>query len=640
MTETYGWVGKILKVDLTSGKTTDEDTMKYTKDFIGGRGINARIAWDEIPPETGPFDPENRILIMTGPLTGSAIPGLGKIELNTFGPQVYPKEYYTPSSMGGGWGAELKFAGYDGVIVQGRSEKPVYVWVNDGEVEIKSAERLWGIDIFSTQQLLVKEHGSGTQAIAIGQAGENLVRYAIIATETESAAGQGGFGAVMGSKKLKAIAVKGTGSIKVADIDKFLEVRQRVMDQQSARASSQTTAKLLPLRDPNVKRKVLEQWTRHLGQIGLKDYEWKYTSCPGCGAHCQAKMILNVPGKLYPSLNTADIHCVERRWLVPGWNIPPKASREGSVYGLYKSSHVGLPKTTPEIKDYESSFEAKIMGDKYGINMWEFTLGIISWLTLCEEHGLITDEDIDIPFARDRGEFWSMLLRKIALREGIGDVLAEGVPRAADILKKGREYVPNLAHGSCPQGIGRGIQSGAAKFPRWLISALLWVTATRDPMPSTRIRVPISGPPYEGIAEPVIIGQNRAMVQASIVNCGRALSNPATQTMLLSAVTGITISEEELDNVGERIFNLERAIMVRQGRTREYDVGCGVIEYLKERPDTDGIRLDEKKFLKLLDEYYEGRKWDVKTGIPTKEKLRELNLAYVADDLKKRGLIS
>jgi aldehyde:ferredoxin oxidoreductase len=651
MPETYGWVGKILRVDLTARNVTDEDTMKYVKDFIGGRGINAKIAWDEIPPEADPFDSENRLMIMTGPLTGTATPATGKIELNTLGPQVYPKSFYTRSSMGGAWGAELKYAGYDGVIIQGKSEESVYVWVHDGEAEIKSAKRLWGADIFLTQQLIMKEHGPKVKSIAIGPAGEHLVRFATVANETSNAAGQGGFGAVMGSKKLKAVAAKGTGSIKVANIDKFLEVRKHILD-------------LLP--------------ERHLTPIGhkgiaggflgerltaLSEYEWRYTSCSGCIGLCQGKIVLKVPGRLHSCLNTGHIHCMEQRWMIPGWNIPSPG---------YKSSHVGLPEKMPKITDYESSFEVKIMGDKYGINMWEFTIGIIPWLVLCMNAGFITKEDLEISLPLDRGEFWSMLLRKIAYREGIGDTLAEGVRRATDILGKGKEYLPHVAHGYAEQDIGRGVQS-AIKFPHWVCAALMWAVDSRGSFASTpeshlplsdrmmkRISKRLYGTEkaikhsYEGKAVQAIWHQNRQCISDSLVSCvhpvpmlptilsprtSDGLGDTAIESMLLSAVTGTETSEKELDKAGERIFNLERAVMARQGRTREYDVGCGVIEYMKERPDTNGIRLDEEKFLKLLDEFYTLRGWDVKTGVPTIEKLQQLNLKYVVDDLNKRALL-
>jgi len=227
MAKLYGWAGKILRVDLSEGKISREDTMKYAERFIGGRGICAKVAWDEIPPGIDPFDPENRLLVMGGPLSGTVVSGSGRAQFGTIGPQVYPAPRYTRSSMGGHWAAMLKYAGYDGLVVQGGAERPVWLRICDDDVEVKDAASLWGLDSFETQRVIMKEYGPEISVMAIGQAGENLCRIAVINNETEDAAGQGGFGAVMGSKKLKAVAVGGTRGVKVADLGRFLRAVKR-----------------------------------------------------------------------------------------------------------------------------------------------------------------------------------------------------------------------------------------------------------------------------------------------------------------------------------------------------------------------------------------------------------------------------
>lgn len=219
----YGWTGKILRIDLSAGETSVVPTSRYVPDFVGGVGIAARIAWQELAPGVGAFDPENMLFIMAGPLTGTLASGAGRIEVLGIAPQQHPS-IFSRSGMGGHWGAELKYAGYDGIIVQGKAAKPVYVWIVDGKVEILDAGHLWGKGTYSTTAALRATHGHKTRVISCGQAGERLSRIAVIQTETGNAAGQGGFGGVMGSKNLKAIAARGTQGVRIARPQAFFDL--------------------------------------------------------------------------------------------------------------------------------------------------------------------------------------------------------------------------------------------------------------------------------------------------------------------------------------------------------------------------------------------------------------------------------
>ncbi|MGC9522749.1 MAG: aldehyde ferredoxin oxidoreductase N-terminal domain-containing protein, partial [Anaerolineae bacterium] len=211
----YGWTGHILRIDLTSGEVGTVDTLRYVPDFVGGLGVAARIAWEELPLGVGPFDPENMLFIMVGPLTGTLASGAGRVEVLGIAPQQHPP-VFSRSGMGGHWGAELKYAGYDGIIVQGRADAPVYIWIDNGRVEIRDASHLWGKGNYATTQALRMLHGSRTRVISCGQAGERRSRIAVMQTETGNAAGQGGFGGVMGAKNLKAIAVRGMQGVRIA----------------------------------------------------------------------------------------------------------------------------------------------------------------------------------------------------------------------------------------------------------------------------------------------------------------------------------------------------------------------------------------------------------------------------------------
>ena len=198
MTPSGGWVGKILRVDLTNSKISEVSTFDYVPRFLGGRGLGAKICWDEVSLEVGAFDPENRLIFATGPLQGTLAPSSGRLMVVGKSPQTGPVESYARSGVGGHFAPQLKWAGYDALIIQGRASKPVYLWITDQKAEILDAAGLWGLDTYQTQQTIWKLHGDKTRVMVIGKAGENRSRIACILTDTGDAAGQGGFGGVMG----------------------------------------------------------------------------------------------------------------------------------------------------------------------------------------------------------------------------------------------------------------------------------------------------------------------------------------------------------------------------------------------------------------------------------------------------------
>lgn len=646
MTDVSGWVGKILRVDLTEAKTSEEETVKYADRFIGGRGINAKIAWDEISPETGPFDPENRLIIMTGPLTGTLAPSSGRLTVGGVAPQRYPKGRYSRSGMGGRWPSELKYAGYDGIIVQGKAEKPSYLWVHNGEVEIKDASKLWGLDIFSTVRKLMDQYGDEVKVACIGPAGERLVRIAIIQNDSESAAGQGGFGAVMGSKNLKAIAVRGTTGVSIARPKEFLNLCLAI-DRLHL-----SPMKLSP-------RETSANPSEHVQACSL-----------ACKSYCAGRYRKNVPGVEYPGLNSSECFCF-------GFAAP----------------------------SFEVSFEARVLAGKYGLNAFEVGHGIAAWLAMCREKGLIADIDgepipsIDyrdgVPnrghFIKPSAQFWVTLLRRIAYREGIGNLLAEGTCRAADRCFEGRgkQFLLRIYPGAPEAPLGQvghwdGHYGWGPPFPHWLVSALIWTFDTRDPGSDTlhafTNRVTSWAKEYSGIltrsqmadvakrvygsegaydpsvsydppsakVRPAIWHTDRGCVVSSLVVCEQffpkifSLStesyygDTSLESKLLSAATGIDFPEALLDEAGERILNLERAIEVRYGRTRGDDER--MIPFF-EQPDSNGVKLNRAKFLRLMGEYYRLRGWDIRTGRPTRTKLEELGLMEVAEGLERLRLL-
>ena len=645
MAEMYGWTGKILRVDLSSGKISTIDTNQYVPQFIGGLGVAAKLAWDELKPGTGPFDPDNMLMVMVGPLTGTLASGAGRVEVMGIAPQQHPS-IFSRSGMGGHWGPELKYAGFDGIVVQGKAAKPVYIWINDGEVEIRDASSIWGIGTYATTTILSDRHGSKTRVIACGQAGEKLSRIAVIQTETGNAAGQGGYGGVMGSKNLKAIAVRGTGGVKLAKPTEFLELCLNASREGESPA-------LLGGEETHSKPE------KHGGR-------YRRRKCGFCITPCMHEIHMNVPGEVNPGAFTVARQC----W---GYNT-----------------------------SYRGHMEARAITSDYGINGWEVSYGIIPWLQLCRQHGLIDKiNGVEIPvpekpieYMKDcapySAEFLNALIRSIAFREeAVGDALADGACYAADRLFGG-EGKPLLAHiyprhaGQTEHWGGHWGPGGTVYYPWWLPPILQWCVDTRDPandsihqwtehvqyfltqsgpnrgpFPLEKVRAvsakvygnpDVCDPafeydPPETKAIPAIWHHDRGMIVDSLVLCDyehtRVFSllskdgtaDTALMSKLLSAGTGIETSEQELDKAGERIFNVLRAIDVKNYK-RERKIDEQTIEDFKYPGNDDGVMLDKGKFLKLLDKYYELRGWDKKNGWPTRAKLEELDLKEVADEME------
>jgi aldehyde:ferredoxin oxidoreductase len=236
-----GYAGQILDVDLTARKVTTRPTAPYIRDALGGRALSAAIAWDEMPADVDAFDPAALIIISTGPLTGTLAPTTGRTVMASLSPRIYPKPWYTHSTIGGWFGPELKYAGYDAVIIRGAASAPVRLEITDGKARIVDAADLWGLDARETQLDLKRRLSSETQVLAIGPAGENRVRFATVQHSEENAAGHSGFGAVWGSKNLKAVTARGTGGVKVAD-----PAAAELYGDPAARRGRQTQADLQP----------------------------------------------------------------------------------------------------------------------------------------------------------------------------------------------------------------------------------------------------------------------------------------------------------------------------------------------------------------------------------------------------------
>ncbi len=645
MNTSYGWAGRLLRVDLSSGEVRDEETARYVPTYIGGLGVAARIAWDELRPGVGPFDEDNLLMIMTGPLTGTLASGAGRVEVAGIAPQQHPS-VYSRSGMGGHWGAEFKYAGYDGVIVRGRSATPVYLWVEDGKAELRDATHLWGLGNYATTAALRAAHGPRTRVVSCGQAGERLSRIAVVQTETGNAAGQGGYGAVMGAKRLKAIAVRGTGGVRLARPGAFMDL--------CLHASREGQSAQAPGSDHNP----------HGVSPSGPDYRTR--KCGFCATPCAHRLQMGVPGRATSGTYTAARHC----------------------WGYAATSR-------------DAELEARAITSDYGLNGWEIAYGIIPWLQLCRQHGLVDRVDgVEIPvpeepigYLRDvervSGEFLVTLVRAMAHREGeLGDALADGACYAADVLfgGAGKPLLDRIYPRHCGQTEhwgGHWGPGGTVYWPWWLPPILQWCVDTRDPANDSTHQwtehvqhyLPVSGPlrgpfpleqaravcakvygdpnvcdpaytydPPEAKAIPAIWHHNRGMIIDSLVLCDyentRVFSmesedgaaDTALMSKLFSAATGCETSEAELDTAGERIWSLHRAIDIRNhGRDRAVDEST--IDGFMYPGKDDGVMPDRGQLVELLQTYYRLRGWNGVTGWPTRERLVALGLADVADEL-------
>ncbi|MCP4605318.1 MAG: hypothetical protein GY847_33165 [Proteobacteria bacterium] len=651
---TFGYTGKILRIDLTSRKTTEVSTTDYSDRFLGGRGIAAKIYWDEVPPEVGPFDPENRLIFATGPLGG--LPSIGGSRWTVCGKSPEPAlECFSYGNLGGRYGAELKFAGFDAIVVHGKSEKPVYVHIRDGKGEFKDASHLWGKGAIETRETIKAELGNSARVVTIGPAGENRAVMANLLADNDSSA-SGGLGATMGSKNLKAIVVEGAGiDVKVADPERFKELRAYYT--QIARGQFE----------------FMSRWVRNYYQ------EFKQTPgpemtkepCYGCLSRCPRKVYQAADGR------KGKFFCGAALFYQP-W-----AER---YYGDWNEVGGDVP------------FNATKLCDEYGVDVFAIDL-IISWLESCYEEGILSESETGIPLSKiGSQEFIETLVRKIALRDGFGDILAQGLFRAAKSVGTAAEahletigyesehglypwYGPKLyMFNAFPTAMEprlpiQQVHELSLILAKWVASTYGLENITSDVFRKIAKRfwgseLAADFSTYDGKALAAKMMQDREYAKESLILCDfmwpivetqyteDLIGDPTLESKILSAVTGTEVSEQELYRIGERIFNLQRAILVREGhRGRDFDKlpeSSHTLPLKYDHADPDclapgkggevitkkGTVVDRAEFERIKDEYYELRRWDVATGFQTRSQMEELGLGDIADDLETRGLLS
>jgi len=669
--DTHGWAGRILRIDLSNMRIWAQETAPYVPDYLGARGIAARICWDEYPEPVAPFAPANPLMVFPGALTGSRSPYSGRTNVCAFSPQASPYPWFTRSSIGAHFGGELKRAGYDGIVVSGAAEAPVRIRIRDHEVSILPAEDLWGLDTMDTLEALESIEGEGVRSLVIGPAGERLSRIATIHAASSSAAGQGGFGGVMGSKKLKAISVIGTGRVSLAHPETITSI-------------ARVLARELP-GGPRFFGRDLEKLNRQLAAEGNGSARCQVCT-DACVTPCDA-YFQDVPGVVHNRKWSGAWACVAKN-LFPGF-----AEREDA------------PAPNRAIYDWHLSrraaFEMNVLSNRYGLNQFDLLKGMVPWLIACQKAGLVSQLN---GMAMDwrSAKFWAEFLHAIAYREGMGDVLAEGGWAAAHRLHLGEDLVRAQYPGWGQAGHWDGhTGAGLFPYPYWLVAALQWMADTRDPFNNghgflwahraamraanltsdaertaalDRIRAvgrrvyhsadavdPYSGyrakaypgfyhtlrpvikdcVPVDDLVFPLIYNGNTSdglWVLRGIEGIGD-IEGRSVEYHLFAAGTGVPWSEDEFGRAAERICSLERALQVRHwARGRKTDEM--VLPFFErtakwgESPYLAGQQgLDRELFKSVIDEFYALHGWDPESGWPTQERLCELGLDDVYDPM-------
>jgi aldehyde:ferredoxin oxidoreductase len=617
----FGYMGKILRVDLTSGNITEESPKENDcKMFLGGSGLATKYLFDEVPGGTDPLGPENELIFMTGPLTGTESPSAGRYCVVTKSPLT---GFWGEANSGGNWGVYLKISGFDGIIFKGISPKPVYLVIDDGKAELRDAKHLWGKGVSETDRLIKGELGEDCDVAAIGIAGENLVRYAAIINDVHRAAGRCGVGTVMGSKRLKAVAARGTQEIKIANKDAFSEISKRnydLVNESMLKITLETYGTAMVTDLVNVRG-------------GFPTRNWQTGVFPDIdkisGITLESTLLVD-----RKHCYACPISCCRVSVVKSG---PYACKGEGPEFET-----IGAFGAMCALENLEAITLAHNLCDDYGLDVVSAG-STIAFAIECYEKGILTKADTDgLELKFGDADVVIQLIHKIAKREGIGDLLAEGTKRVAAKLDKGTEkFAMNV----------KGLELPAYDPRAAKICGLAFVTANRG---GDHITAYIEGPaftdiPFLCVEESKIedtLVENPAEAKVvkdledalTVFDCvgtckfmGMALAAEDWVDMIANCV-GWDFGVSDFRKAGERVYNLARAFNVREGLTRADDT---LPKRLLEEPLPEGAAEGHKveKLDQMLDAYYEFRGWDKKTGKPTPEKLKELGLDYVVDKM-------
>ena len=605
-----GYAGQILEVNLSTSKVTKIPLdMSIAGEYIGGRGYMDRLLWDRVGPSVLPFSPENEIMFFTGPMTGLLSSPMTVLRFKS--PATASKRGKSGvghAVIGAQWGPELKFAGYDGLIATGRAEKPVYIYVKDDNVEIRKASHIWGMTAFQTEAKVKEETDANARVLSIGPAGDNLVRYASVQTEYFRAAARCGGGAIMGSKNLKAIAVRGTKGISLVDKDTCFKMMAEAAE--------------APIRNPAIGYQRV-RWGTSLGTLGASDD----------GRGSLKNFITGFWGDEIEKAGGLQ------------WEMRSRIKNRGCFGCPTPCMQVGITRTGPyagtvDSPDYDSTelvgpncavtdkdgmFAVSSLCDELGLDSISLG-GVLGWAMECYEKKIFSQRDlggIDLTW----GNVPAMLemTKRISRREGIGDLLADGIKKASEKIGKGTERF--AIH-------SKGVEFGMGGCGN-----------TRDEAQGLNFGVsPYGGVHHFGTSIP---GQDIQAMSDCLTCCtfhSRGLGWESL-SKILNAATGLKIVEsfEQWNEIAARQIVLERAWMTREGFVPDED--DVLPPRMHEEPLTTGPKAGtpaavyaKELYEKHRQQWYKDRGLN-ENGIPTKETLNRLKLGFCINDLQKLGML-
>ena len=609
-----GYTGKILNIDLTHSRVRTEDLKEeWLNQFIGGSGLGAKYLFEMTDEKTDPLGHENPLIFMTGPFTGTPVPLSGRHAVVSLSPLT---AIFGESDVGGTWGAYLKKAGYDGIIVTGKSEKPVYIWVNDEKVEIRDASHFWGKDTYDIDPLLKAETHEKAVISAIGQAGENQVLLATIMTDGRDgrAAGRCGMGAVMGSKNLKAIAVYGTRKVPVfhpEEVDRLQKGYSAMINKNAENFRKYGTAGALSTFES-------------MGTLPLQN--WKFVgrweeSAEKINGFTLSETLLT--GRYF--CDACILGCGRRVKIDHG----PYAGVDGAGPEYETLALLG---SNCLIDNLEALCYANELCNRFGLDTIS-TGGAIAFGMEAFEKGLIDREDTGgIELRWGSSEALIEMIKMIAHKKGFGEVLGKGVRKAAETIGKNSvEFAMHIKGLELPAHDPRGYNAGATGFATSSRGAchLAGLSHTFERVlksPEMGIPEPLDRYQVEGKGILAAKSQNLMGMMDSLKLCKFILFGGITITHILKwygDVTGREMTIDDFVKTGERIFNLKRLYNVRLGISRKDDTLP--FRSLTFKRTGKGLTPNLPPLGQMLSEYYEYRGWS-EDGIPTPEKLKELGL--------------
>jgi aldehyde:ferredoxin oxidoreductase len=622
----------ILRVDLTRKKVVKQSLPdELARNYLGGRGANAKILWDELKAGVDPLSPDNILVFGIGPANGTLAPASGRYNVSAKSPLT---GFFGDANSGGHWAAELKYAGYGNLVFYGRADKPVYLWIDDDDVELRDATRLWGKDTWETEDTITEELGDPEIKVAcIGPAGENLVRCACVINEKTRAAGRTGMGAVMGSKNLKAIAIRGTKSVKVADPEGLFEFRKEANALISTDLFYELYAKygtpgLMTIYNEfgaqthyNSKEGYAKKAEDNLyGEVYVERVVKHVSACFSCPLHCSA---------VY-AVDSGPYACVGESCEYE--NLTAYGSRCGN-YNL------------------ESVVYASTLADKLGMDTIS-SGATIGFAMECWEKGLLDEKSTEgLILEWGNAEAIIEALRRMAYRKGkFGNLLAEGTKRMSEKIPGSEKFAIHIKGLDTPAvdprgmmaygGLGYAVASRGGDHLRALAALGYSLPGKAKELFGSEEAADRFSIKY---AAPVVkFHEEMRAIADSLDICKyitrTALLLPEIMAKLINVLTGWGIDRAGVLRIGERIVNIERAFNVREGLTRKDDTQPE--RFLKE-PLKSGPSAGHVVNLKpMLDDYYRLRGWDLETGYPTRGKLEELGLSDVADELKRIGRLA